>query len=96
MPTFNLLDGQGGVYGKVTRRNITDNSIQGVKDAVVSIFDGATLVVSTRTNDDGIFIFDAINAPRSYTIEFRKEAVVVADEFTIASKEVKQINVELS
>jgi len=94
VPNFNLQEGQGGVYGRVTERSIDTDQIRNVKDVTVTVFDGNTLIVLSTTSEEGIYIFDAINAPKSYLIEFRKE-VTITQEFTLASKEIKEINIEL-
>ncbi|AXG68208.1 hypothetical protein KORDIASMS9_00400 [Kordia sp. SMS9] len=93
IPSFNLQDGQGGIYGKVTERNINSDEVRNIRDVNITVFDENTLVAFNLTSDEGIYIFDAINAPKSYTIEFRKD-VVLTKEFTIASKEIKEINIE--
>jgi len=96
VPSFNLQVGQGAIYGYVTRRNSLDNTVLPVVEVMVTLFGDNTLVAFTRTGESGIFIFDAINAPGDYTLEFRKETTVVTSEFRLNSEEVKQINMELT
>lgn len=96
VPDFNLEEGQAAIYGQVTERKTFDNSIVDAFQAEVSIYKNGTLVSYAVTAEDGLYQIGALDAGENYTIEFRKDSVVVTPEFSLASKEVKQVNVELT
>jgi hypothetical protein len=95
-PQFNLQEGQGAIYGIVTKVNPLDNSINPEKDVQVSVIKDNVLIGFSITFDDGYYQIDAIDAPADYRMEFTKNGTYHIPEFRLESKEVKQINVELS
>lgn len=96
VPDFDLQEGQAAIYGRVTERNILDNSVSPAKDVQVSVFKNDVLVGFSITFEDGYYQIEAIDAPEDYSVEFMKNVTVVIPKFRLNSKQVKQINVELS
>lgn len=95
-PDFNLQEGQAAIYGRVTERNVLDNSVNPAKDVQVSVFKNDMLVGFSITFEDGYYHIEAIDAPEDYRVEFMKNTTIVIPEFRLTSKQVKQINVELN
>lgn len=95
-PDFNLSEGQAAIYGKVTERNIVTNSITNATDAQVSVYKNGNLVGLAAISENGLYQITSISAGANYTTKFEKDSVFTTPVFTLSSKEVKQINVELT
>jgi len=95
-PDFNLGEGQAAIYGKVTERNIWDNSITDAMNVEVSVYKNNILVGYAITFLDGLYQIIAIDAGDNYTMTFVKNSMFTTSVFSLASKEIKEVNVELT
>ncbi|QHI35756.1 hypothetical protein IMCC3317_11040 [Kordia antarctica] len=93
---LSLIDGQAKIYGKVTERNIHDNSVTNAVEAQVSVYKNGNLIGLTTTSEDGTYFIESINSDDDYTAKFEKDSVFVTPVFTLASRQAKQINIELT
>jgi uncharacterized membrane protein len=92
---FDLQEGQAAIYGSVTERSVIDNTLQAANNVLVSVYTDGVLVAFNQTNQEGIYHITALDAPENYTVEFVKDVTRVVPEFSIASREAKEINMEL-
>ncbi|MBC8753965.1 hypothetical protein H2O64_04735 [Kordia sp. YSTF-M3] len=95
-PDFNLAEGQAAIYGKVTERNVYDNSVRDAIDAQVTVFKNGVLVGYVIPFLDSSYQIVSIDAGDDYTMEFVKDSMFTTPIFSLSSKEIKEVNVELT